>query len=600
MTPVNAAQPDFERPSEGERDPKNANIRRKFWLAGVLFLTFAAYAPSLRFDFVHDDRGQIVENPAVKSWRYLPQYFKRQVWAGVYPHDPGNYYRPGFLLWLRLNDIIFGLHPWGWHLTTILLHLIATLLVYFLARRVLLEDFAAVVAALIFGLHPVHIEAVAWISGVTEPLSAIFFIFAFLCHLKRRESQGRKGAWLALALLFYAVAMLEKETVLVLPLLIIAFEWIYTENHVGERRWRWLANRGMAALKPALPFLALVVPYLGIRVMALEGFSHPMTPMPLATVLVTVPSLIGFWIQHMICPVGLSTFYSYSAVENPSIENFTLPAMALMLVLLLGAVAARKSRSSGLALMWIILPLVPLLDIQVFAKNDFAHDRYLYLPSVGFAILAALAFERMPATRNVVWGIPASRVGALLGLATLMAFGIVRESSYFRNNKSFYEHCWRTAPESTLAQINFAAELGESGRYPEALKLLNQLVTSEPANWNVVYNLGLTYYRLGRLEEAGDYFLRAIRLQPEAASAHMYLGLVELRMGRLTVAEASVRRAIELDAQGYGYHFALAMILKERGDPTAALTELRTELANYPQENAAQQQVAEIEASTRY
>jgi 4-amino-4-deoxy-L-arabinose transferase-like glycosyltransferase len=144
--------------------------RRAGWwgIAVVLALTFAVYIPTLRYQFVHDDRGQIVENPAVHSWRAVPTYFTAQVWAGVMPEEVGNYYRPLFLLWLRINDVVFGNHAWGWHLTTILAHVLTTLLVYLLAWRLGIDRDVALLAALIFGLHPAHIEAVAWILGVTE------------------------------------------------------------------------------------------------------------------------------------------------------------------------------------------------------------------------------------------------------------------------------------------------------------------------------------------------------------------------------------------------------------------------------------------------
>jgi tetratricopeptide (TPR) repeat protein len=575
------------------------NLPRSFLLAGILLLTFAVYAPSLKFAFVHDDRGQIVENVAVQSWRYLPQYFTDQVWAGIYPQTPGNYFRPVFLLWLRLNDMIFGRDPRGWHLTTILLHLATTLLVYFLGRRLLVDEFTAMTSAVVFGLHPAHIESVVWVSGVTEPLLAFFFILAFLCHLKGRESPGQRTLWLALALFFYLVAMFEKETALVFPLLIMAFECIRAGTNAGAPPWTNLVGRGVASLKPAWPYLALTVAYLGARIHALGGFSHQMSPMPFSTVLLTVPSLLAFWIRHLFWPVGLSTFYNYSPVELPTLMNFTLPAIGDILLFLLALLDARKSWVAAFALAWTVLPLLPPMDIRVFAGNDFAHDRYLYLPSVGFAILVALASRSVPARRDLVWGIPASQALALMVVVPFAAFGVVHESSYFANNGTFYEHCWRSAPESILTETNYGAELGEEGRYAESAELLNRVLRREPGNWNAIYNLALSDYHLGRLEEAEGYFTRAIRLSPEVASAHLYLGLVEFKMGRQRQAEASARRAIELDAHGYGYHFALAMMLKQRGNFSAALDELRIELANYPQEIATQQQIAGIEASTR-
>src|SRR5262249_30143212 len=152
---------------------------------------------------VHDDRGQIVENPAVHSWHAVPTYFTAHVWSAVMPEELGNYYRPLFLLWLRINDAIFGKQAWGWHLTTILAHVLTTLLVYLLALRLGTGRGVALLATLIFALHPAHIEAVAWISGVTEPLLAILFIAAFLTYVESRDPRPHRNAWRLLSLILF-------------------------------------------------------------------------------------------------------------------------------------------------------------------------------------------------------------------------------------------------------------------------------------------------------------------------------------------------------------------------------------------------------------
>ena len=192
--------------------PATAPRLPAWWgIAVVLALTFAVYIPTLRYQFVHDDRGQIVENPAVHSWHAVPTYFTAQVWAAVMPEELGNYYRPLFLLWLRINDVVFGNQAWGWHLTTILAHVLTTLLVYLLAWRLGIGRDVALLAALIFGLHPAHIEAVAWISGVTEPLLGIFLD----CLAPCLPSVARRGS---------ARAQMESH-----------FPGVVCSRHAGER-----------------------------------------------------------------------------------------------------------------------------------------------------------------------------------------------------------------------------------------------------------------------------------------------------------------------------------------------------------------------------
>ena len=146
-------------------------------IVALLVFTALAYIATLRFGYVYDDVLQIENNPRIKSVDYLPSYFTKQVWAQA-QGQPANLYRPLFLTWLWLNFEVFGTSPGGWHFTSLLMHLAVVWLVYVLARRLLPSDgISAYVAAGIFALHPAHVEAVTWISGATESLSAAAFLF---------------------------------------------------------------------------------------------------------------------------------------------------------------------------------------------------------------------------------------------------------------------------------------------------------------------------------------------------------------------------------------------------------------------------------------
>src|SRR5438477_9595434 len=149
----------------------------------ILAVTFLVYTGTTRFGFVYDDQGQIVRNLFIQSWQYAPRYFTSHVWSYLFPGDVANYYRPLFLLWLRANDALFGLEPAGWHLTSVLAHLLVTLEVYWLGVRLVQDRAAAAVGAALFGLHPIHVEAVAWVSGVTDPLAALLMLASFISFL---------------------------------------------------------------------------------------------------------------------------------------------------------------------------------------------------------------------------------------------------------------------------------------------------------------------------------------------------------------------------------------------------------------------------------
>ena len=261
----------------------------------------------------------------------------------------GNDYRPLFLLWLRINDAIFGAHAAGWHFTTVAAHVAATYCVILLAHRVFGEWTSALFSGVIFGLHPVHIEGVAWISGVPEPLLAALLIPAYLCWLRAREAPDSRGGWLAASLGFYTLALLTKETAVVFVLILIASDGLGFPDLVQSPR-----PRGMAAvllrLKWLAPYLLLTAAYVAARTVALRGFSHPAAQIGWLTVVLTWPSLLLFYLKLLVWPVGLSPFYGLQFVTHPTMRNTFLPVILLLLCgAAIGKWAARR-RAVALAI----------------------------------------------------------------------------------------------------------------------------------------------------------------------------------------------------------------------------------------------------------
>jgi tetratricopeptide (TPR) repeat protein len=592
--------------------PKGLTASHRLIIAVVLALTFAAYVGTLGYQFVYDDRSQIVDNRFIRSWQYMPRYFTGHSWNHLYPHLLGNYYRPTFLIWSLVNHMLFGLNAFWWHLTAIALHVSATLLVYLLARRVLKDQFSAGIAALIFGLHPVHIEAVAWVSGATESLLAVLLIPAFLSYLNWRdsgaetaeptitveESSAKKSRshwkWIAVSLVLYWVAMFAKETALVLPILICVYEWIYGSRGSGPRGQ---FNRARKALLRAAPYIALTCVYLSIRSLALSGLSHAVTPLPTSTILLTWPSLVWFYLKLLFWPVGLSAFYDTPYVAQAGFVNFYLPCVAVITIGIALWLWARRSKEVAFATALLILPVLPLLNLSVFIQGEIAHDRYLYLPSIGFSMMAAVALRRINFGSVKLFGQPALQVISTLMITALLGFGTASQNLYWANGLLLYYRGVTIAPNNDIAKNNLANEMVERGMYEEAVNLYTQVIEHNPAYWLANYNLGYAYYRLGMLDEAEKHFTRALELNRLDPDEFARLSLTQMKLGRLDDAEATMRRAIEIRPDAPGYHYGLGVILRKKGDVQGALTEFRTELSNDPDQMAARDQIREIEAS---
>ena len=565
----------------------------RLWTACICVLTFLAYIGTLRFQFVHDDRGQIVSNPAVHSWHAVPGYFTSHVWAAVAPDFLGNDYRPLFLFWLRINDALFGRWAAGWHFTTVIAHVVATCCVVLLAHRLLDEWPAALFSGLIFGLHPVHIEGVAWISGVPEPLLAGLLITSYLCWLRSRETDGGWGNWLGASLALYMLGLLTKETAVVLVPILFTSEWLDFPVPVGSRLTGW-GRRIPQILKGLLPFLVLTAFYLIVRTVALKGFSHPAAQVSWPTMVLTWPSLLLFYIRLLVWPIGLSPFYALQFVSHPTFGNFVFPILVLLLVSVEIGIWASRSRPVALVIPWLIFPVLPVLDIQIFGNGNFAHNRYLYLPSVGFAMLIAMALRKVKVGRKYGDVIHSFQIWIVVGLAAVLCLAINIEDRYYSSDAAFYSlACSRVGHSYPVIGMDYANTLAEQGDFVHAAAIYTDLIKAWPGMWTAYFNLGYMYYQQGKMDSAVQYLSETAAGDPTNAAAVFYLGLSHLKLHHLDDAEADLRRATVLAPTAPNNHFALGMVLKVEGKGPGALAEFARELAVNPaNRDAAQQAVA--------
>ncbi len=567
----------------------------------ILLVTFLVYSNTLGFKFVYDDRGQILANVQVHAWRYVPHYFFERVWSFAYPGIHGNYYRPLFLLFLLLNYKLFGPYAAGWHLVSVAAHMGVVYLVYVLARRLTGDGGTALIAALVFGLHPVHIESVAWISGVTDPLLALFLLPSFLCYLNARERMARCRPWLAGSLALYGFAMLSKETALILPIIIFTFEWLW-QGAPGSSGLRPVFERIRTATARIVPFLLLTFVYLAVRWHVIEGLGHTMVPLGVRTIVFTWPHLLLFYLWHLVWPFSLSVFYNVPYVRTPGLVPFILPLAGLAAVGFLVFLGVRRlartapgnGRLAVFMCAWILIPFIPLLDLSLLPVGEIAHDRYLYLPSIGFSILLAMALRRIRPGNLRLLGLPALQAAAVLLLVLVFGISTSVQDRYWANDLKLYSRGVSRTPQNKLARTNLGNAMGEKGRYTEALALYREVLARDPDFWLAIYNTGYTYYRMGRLHEAEKYLKHAIAVNGVDSDEYFYLGLTWLKLGDLDDAEKVVRHALKLQPGGLAYHFALGMILKLKGDRPGALAEFNEELRNFPGETGAAQQIEAI------
>lgn len=543
----------------------------------VLVLTAAVYLPALSFGFVCDDSQQIVDSQPRYVWSALPSFFTTDVWHYTDFID-SNYYRPGFLLWLFLNSQLFGLNTVLWHAAAIALHLAATLLFYFLARRLVDHPLIAGAAALLFGVHPAHIEAVAWLSGVTESLLAVFFLGALLAYLS-----GRRTA----ALLLFAAAIFTKETAIVLPLLLAACDWFFPPAAAASSR-----QRLRAALRTLAACACIVLLYLPLRLHALGSLAPLVRAWTPRMLLGTLPSAGLFYLRQLLLPIQYSLFYPIAPIATFGWSQTILPVLVIALFLLLLYGLARLSRAFAFAALLLVIPLLPVFNFRAFAFDDFQHDRYLYLPSAGLCLVIALAAARFLRS-------PAVRIAALAALCAAFAYANLQFSGYWADNLSLYTHASQVAPESDIAAEYLGGELLAQQRFADALPLF-QKVLFHDGRMSIYENLAMCYLGLDDYSRASAFLSQTMTLFPRAHEPHFFMAQLYQRQGQLSEAEAEARQALRLRPEASPvlakYHGRLASILADENQYPAALAEYQQELKENPFAQEARDAIEQLRA----
>ncbi|HXW14534.1 MAG TPA: tetratricopeptide repeat protein [Terriglobia bacterium] len=562
--------------------------------AAVLAVTFLAYAGTLGFGFVFDDHVLIVANDSIRSWHYFPSYFTSHIWSFRYPHLLANYYRPFFLTWLRLNDALFGLHPWGWHLTSVLTHVGVTYLVYCLCFRLAEDRWAAAAGGLIFGLHPVHTEAVADITSIQEPLSTLFILGAILAFRRSRE-RGPRFWWLTASLLLTAAALFSKESGMILPILVGGYAWIYggrsgREVVPGERAIHF-SQRVRSALGESIPFWAVILIYVLLRIRVLTGFAHVITPLPLSMEILTIPSVLLFYLRLLVWPSGLSCYYDTPYVSTPGWNDFILPSAVLAMVgvglaLWYGRTrrsAPEEAKAIAFASLWLVITLLPVLNFRFLPEGEIAHDRYVYLPSVGIVILVAIALCQVTAIRATSFVKPAGALLPVLALSGVMGYATARQSLFWSDDLTLNYRAHKIAPHNVSATTSLGAAVAERGMDGTAMALYQQALAIRPHLWRANLNLAYLYYGHGNYPEAMHFFARACTDNPSDGDQFLYFGMALLHMGRISEAEKAVRSALVVRPRGKAYHLGLGMVLRAEGKLPEARQEIAAELAADPQ-----------------
>lgn len=539
---------------------RSSPIREKWQLLVALapgMIALTASINSLWNGFAIDDQQQIQNNPFIRDLHNLPLAFTTSVWSfasGEIFFSVDSYFRPLFNALLSISYPLFGSAAWGWHLSSVLIHTTATLLVYAVVREITDHDWIPLIAASLFAVHPVHAESVAWASGVTDPLMTVFLLSAFYFYLRWRKT-NRKYL-MAVALGSYLLALLSKETAIALPLVIVYCEFSHfnEDARLRQKTVRMLFTGGL--------FLAPTAAYFALRYHALGSLFFPGGPRyPLGPALATVPIAIVKYLLLLLVPTGYNYQHYTAFVETVRDARFFVP---LVLVALVSAgVAWSRSRVLKLASVWFIALLSPsLAAIRQFDQEYLVQERYLYAPSIGFCLAVALGIQWAASRRRVA--AKSGVVEATLAVALVVLWGsfYISQNRSWRDTITVYKQCVAVAPRSPDAHVSLSRAYHGVGRLRDAESEALTALELDPAC--AAAYLDLSYYatRAGKLDKAIEYLEKGTEAVPDGpftrhnlATIYLNLGLLYSQRKQYDRAEQTLLRSIEISPRAVAWYY---------------------------------------------
>ena len=572
--------------------PVTAWPRFPAWLIAALLalVTIALYWPATGHDFVNfDDNLYVLDNPHVTSgltWESLK-------WAFFKPDVSFGYWHPLTLLSHMLDCQLFGLNPWGHHLTSVLLHALNTVLVFLLLRRLTGATWRSLWVAALFAWHPLHVESVAWVAERKDVLSACFGLLALVFYARYAQVQSQPpesrntfhvsrftfhvSLFYLLSLSFFALGLLSKPMLVTWPFVLLLLDY-WPLRRFALRTQNSKLKTLLPLLWEKLPFFALAAAS-SVLTFVLSKHAGALAAgekMPLGAR--TGNALISYcrYLGKLFWPTHLAVYY-----PHPGLWPLAKVLLAGgLLVGISGLVFAGRRRFPFLLMGWLwfvgtLVPAIGLVQVGGFAMAD----RYTYLPSLGVLILAVWGAYGL-ARR---WQPAAIALSVAASAAIVLCFALTRQQlGHWQDSESLFRHALEVTEDNWLAHNNLGNALAKKGRLDDAIPQFQQSLRLKPDYAEAHNNLGFALVKKGQTDEAIRQYQQALRPNPDFAEAHNNLGAAFYQQGRTGDAICQYQEALRLKPDYADAHNNLGAAFAANGQIAEAISQFQEALRLKP------------------
>lgn len=509
--------------------------------SSLLAIGILPYLNTLWNGLVYDDQYQIVQNPFLRSFHFVGTMFTTSVWAFQVKHGTVTYYRPLMSLSYLLIYQLIGPVPYAYHLANVLLHGVVVVLIFLVSRRIFGSEPLAWISVVWFALHPIHTEVVAWVASVPDIQMTFFLLLAFWFYLSLGKGVRHSGWILMASCGCFVLALLSKEPAITFPGIVFLCDWVRFFPHDKAALRRHLLCQ--------IPLWIISVVYLYFRFFVLSGIvpNAIRASMAARQVAMSAVSLFGHYMEKLVWPGTAGAAYRFEMTSTVKDPQFLVGVASVCAIGAAFIFFWRTRRPIAVGIIWMVLPLLPVLDAKVMASNVFA-ERYLYLPSIGFCWVAGelvvLAWKSALLRRRFALRVALAGLG--ITACSFASYAVVRRNTVWHDEARLFASILRQDPTNPTAHADLGAMYWNSGRKKEARAEWTKALAVDPQNFFALDNLGISAASEKRYGDAILYFRRAIAARPGFPKPHAHLAEALLAMGDARGAETEFQKSLEL------------------------------------------------------
>jgi tetratricopeptide (TPR) repeat protein len=522
----------------------------------------------------YDDNDYVYDNPKITNGLTADG----TKWA--FTHFHADNWHPLTTISHMVDCQLYGLQPWGHHLTNLLLHATAAIFLFLALRKLTIATWPSAFVAALFAVHPLRVESVAWISERKDVLSGVFFMLTLWAYANYARSDSRSVGKYVTVLVLFALGLMCKPSVVTLPFVLLLLDYWPLGRMQGakskEQGIDLQAVRGLVVEK--IPLFVLSAASSVVTVLAQREAFTATFQLPFQARFANAVLSYVAYLGQVIWPMNLAVLYPYPE-GNLNFVEVIVALLFLWIVSIIFFFWRKRYPFLLVGWLWFLGMLVPMIGLVQVGSQPRA-DRYTYLPEIGLCILVTWGglelFKKWHQSRTI----SAAAVALILvALGTRSYF----QSSYWRNSETLWQHAVDVTSNNHIAENSLGNALLEKDRLNEAIEHYKRAIAIKPDVAPVQSNLGNALLRKNQIDEAIPHIQKAIQVNPQYAEAYNDMGSALIKRGQAAQAISYYQKAVELNTRYADAYNNLAVAFLENGQVDEAIEHYKKAVAIKPE-----------------